>query len=65
MIDLQQFNCCGYMNIPFHQGAACADAIAAAKKSNCVGPISNFANSFLDVVFTAMFGIVGRSYTCL
>jgi hypothetical protein len=25
----------------------------------CVGPFSSFANSYLDLIFTAAFGIVG------
>ena len=33
--------------------------VAGQITPNCVGPFSNFANSFLDLVFTALFGIVG------
>lgn len=32
----------------------------AAQKIGCVGPFSNYANNFLDIVFTAMFGFVGE-----
>ena len=32
----------------------------AAVKASCVGPFSTFANNYLDVLFTAAFGIVGE-----
>ena len=37
----------------------------AAQKVNCVGPFSNFANGFLDLIFTALFGIVGLDVALL
>lgn len=37
----------------------CPDAFSASQKMGCVGPFSNFANTYLDLVFTAAFGIVG------
>lgn len=37
----------------------CPGAAAAAGKQGCVGPFSSFANGFLDIIFTALFGIVG------
>ena len=55
----QKFQCCGYLTNPFTQDNVCSSAFVAAQMINCVGPFSNFANSFLDLVFTAMFGIVG------
>lgn len=57
-----QFNCCGYLSStspPFQQDAFCTSAVVAAQKPGCVGPFSNYANRFLDLVFTTMFGIVG------
>ena len=60
----QRFNCCGYLDgvtPPFQQDATCPNALVAAQKLGCVGSFSNFANSFLDMVFTAFFGIVGTS----
>ncbi|KAL8773506.1 MAG: hypothetical protein Q9209_001610 [Squamulea sp. 1 TL-2023] len=54
----RQWQCCGYMKTPFHTDSTCPDALAASAKPNCDGPFSNFANNFLDVVFTAMFGMV-------
>jgi hypothetical protein len=32
----------------------------AAETQGCVSPFSNFANSALDLIFTADFGIVGE-----
>ena len=37
----------------------CPTEAVAVRKLGCVGPFSNFANGFLDLIFTAMFGIVG------
>lgn len=57
-----QFNCCGFLSStspPFQQDAFCTSAVVAAQKPGCVGPFSTYANGFLDLVFTAMFGIVG------
>jgi len=56
----QEFNCCGYLNSTsplFQVDMVCPNAAAASLKPGCVGPFSAFANSFLDVVFTAVFGI--------
>ncbi|KAL8640135.1 MAG: hypothetical protein Q9228_002917 [Teloschistes exilis] len=57
----QRFKCCGYMTIPFHTDSTCPSGLDALSKPNCVGPLSDYANNFLDLVFTAMFGIVGLS----
>ncbi|KAL8716125.1 MAG: hypothetical protein Q9220_000030 [cf. Caloplaca sp. 1 TL-2023] len=54
----EQFQCCGYMTMPFLTDTTCPTPLAAAAKPDCVGPFSNFANNFLDLVFTAMFGMV-------
>ncbi|EEP79662.1 predicted protein [Uncinocarpus reesii 1704] len=57
----QRFNCCGYLNStspPYQVDSTCPTDLDAAQKQGCVGPFSNFANSFLDVIFTADFGIV-------
>lgn len=37
----------------------CPNALVAAAQGGCVAPISTFANSFLDIIFTGAFGIVG------
>lgn len=57
----QRFNCCGYLNStapPFQKDTTCTNALVAAQKSGCVTPFSKFANQYLDIVFTADFGIV-------
>ena len=61
---IQQFNCCGYLDnsAQFKPDLTCPTASIAAQKIGCVGPFSNYANPFLDVVFTAMFGFVGTLF---
>lgn len=57
-----EFNCCGYFNSTspaFVTDATCTSKAAAAVMRGCAGPISGFANVFLDNIFTALFGIVG------
>ena len=58
-----QWDCCGYMTIPFQTDSTCPSLLVASEKPDCGGPFSEFANGFLDQVFTAMFGMVGRSKT--
>jgi len=58
----QELNCCGYLNStspPFVTDSTCTSAVVAAQLSGCVSPFSTFANNFLDLVFTAAFGVVG------
>jgi len=58
----QKFQCCGYADStspPFIQDGFCKSALVAAQKDGCIGPFSSFANSYLDQIFTAAFGIVG------
>ncbi|KAF2737547.1 hypothetical protein EJ04DRAFT_532948 [Polyplosphaeria fusca] len=58
----QKFNCCGYFNStspPFIQDGTCSSALVAAQKGGCIGKFSAFANSYLDKIFTALFGVVG------
>lgn len=58
----QKFNCCGYLNAtapPFVTDATCPDPIVAVQKQGCVGPFAAFANGYLDLIFTAAFGVVG------
>jgi len=57
----QRFDCCGYLNStspPFEADSTCRTPLIAAQKQGCVGPFSNFANNYLDVIFTADFCIV-------
>ncbi|TID15905.1 putative dihydroxy-acid dehydratase [Venturia nashicola] len=58
----QRFQCCGYldsMTPPFIVDNVCPDSFTASQKMGCVGPFSTFANNYLDLIFTAAFGIVG------
>ncbi|MCJ1387306.1 phospholipid scramblase 1 [Xylographa bjoerkii] len=59
----QQFQCCGYLGAnstspAFQMDTMCTSAAVATQLGGCVGPFASFANSFLDIVFTSMFGIV-------
>ncbi|POS83148.1 hypothetical protein EPUL_005771, partial [Erysiphe pulchra] len=57
-----KFKCCGYTNStspPFVVDNICPDPTIAAARLGCVFPFSAFANGFLDIIFTAIFGIVG------
>jgi hypothetical protein len=56
----QKFQCCGYLSAtspPFILDNTCTNSLVAASLQGCVTPFSNFANIYLDVVFTALFGI--------
>ncbi|KAI0405556.1 tetraspanin [Xylaria palmicola] len=56
------FNCCGYFNSTspaFHTDATCPSPATAALMVGCATPISRFSNTFIDNIFTAVFGIVG------
>jgi len=58
----QRFQCCGYTDSqtpPFIVDNVCTDSFTASQKQGCVGPFSVFANTYLDLIFTAAFGIVG------
>jgi len=58
----QQLSCCGYTNsIPpsFVTDSTCSSSVVAAQLGPCIGPFSNFANGFLNTIFTAAFGLVG------
>jgi len=58
----QKFQCCGYLNYaspPFVVDSVCPNIKAASGMMGCVGPFAAFANVYLDLIFTAAFGIVG------
>jgi hypothetical protein len=64
--DLMQttFECCGYFNSTspaFITDATCPSPAAAALMKGCAAPITSFANIFIDDIFTAVFGMVGKS----
>ncbi|MCJ1293237.1 phospholipid scramblase 1 [Xylographa carneopallida] len=59
----QQFQCCGYLGLnssspAFQIDNVCISVAVATQLVGCVGPFASFANSFLDIVFTSMFGFV-------
>jgi len=56
------FNCCGYLNFTspaFVTDVTCPSPAAAALLPGCATSMSNYANAFIDQVFTALFGMVG------
>jgi len=58
----QKFNCCGYLNHTtprYATDTVCPNDLIAASKLGCVGPFSEYAESWLNLVFTVAFGIVG------
>ena len=58
----QKFECCGYLSASspeYVKDGTCPGAIQAAMMTPCVGPLSRYANGIEDVIFTAMFGVVG------
>ncbi|KAF8472616.1 hypothetical protein BDZ91DRAFT_441655 [Kalaharituber pfeilii] len=64
----QEFNCCGYTNStspPFVLDSVCTSDSVAAAKQGCVGPFANFAERFINIVFTSAFGIVGLDFLLL
>ena len=58
------FTCCGFTNtsspVPFVQDATCIDPATAQKLGGCATPFAKYANTVLDIVFTAVFGIAGE-----
>ncbi|KAJ3566258.1 hypothetical protein NPX13_g7204 [Xylaria arbuscula] len=56
------FNCCGYFNSTspaFHTDATCPSPATAALMTGCATPVTRFSNTFVDNIFTAVFGVVG------
>ncbi|KAI2617087.1 hypothetical protein GGR54DRAFT_211721 [Hypoxylon sp. NC1633] len=56
------FSCCGYFNSSspaFITDAACPSPAAAALMRGCSAPLTSFGNTFVDNIFTAVFGMVG------
>jgi len=57
-----RFNCCGYLNYltpTFVVDDTCPNSNVAQAMAGCVNGLSNYANVYLGLVFTAAFGIVG------
>ncbi|KAI1424574.1 tetraspanin [Xylaria sp. FL1777] len=58
----EAFNCCGYFNSTspaFHTDSVCPSPATAALMTGCATPITRFSNTFVDNIFTAVFGVVG------
>ncbi|KAF7913229.1 hypothetical protein EAE99_010726 [Botrytis elliptica] len=59
----EQLSCCGYFNStsapPFVIDSTCPNAIIAATMPGCSAAFVKLDGLFLDVIFTAAFGIVG------
>lgn len=56
------FQCCGYLNSTspaFFTDATCPSPATAALMPGCATPLSRFSNTFIDNIFTALFGVVG------
>lgn len=45
---------------PFHQDTTCSNALIAAQKPGCMGEFADFGNRYLNRIFTAFFGMVGK-----
>ncbi|KAL8413586.1 hypothetical protein RB594_005013 [Gaeumannomyces avenae] len=58
----QQFNCCGYFNSTapaFVTNSVCPSPAAAALMKGCASPLTSYANTFVDNIFTAVYGMCG------
>ncbi|KAK5994963.1 hypothetical protein PT974_03352 [Cladobotryum mycophilum] len=56
------FQCCGYNNYTtpaFVTNSVCSSPAAAALTRGCSTFVSSYANTYVDRVFTALFGMVG------
>ncbi len=61
LLTLSQFNCCGYIsNAMFMQDSTCPNVAVAASKQGCAASFCDYANGFLNLIFTASFGFVGK-----
>ena len=57
-----RFECCGFFNSttpPFVTDSICTNDLVAAVQEGCVTKFTAFTDSFLDLIFTAAFGVVG------
>jgi len=58
----QRFKCCGFESAaspPFVLDNTCTNTLVADSLGGCVAPFATFTNNFLDLPFTAAFGIAG------
>jgi len=64
----QKFDCCGYIDFASPRYAVdttCPNDLVAATKLGCVGPFSSFSEKWLNLIFTAAFGVVGLDFILL
>lgn len=64
----QRFDCCGYIDAatpPYRRDGTCPNAFVAAQKAGCVGGFSDYANHYLDRIFTLIFGMVALDFVVL
>ncbi|KAL0636068.1 hypothetical protein Q9L58_004974 [Maublancomyces gigas] len=64
----QKFDCCGYRNSTspmYVLDNICTNDLVAASKEGCVGAFSNYSERWLNLVFTAAFGVVGMDAVIL
>ncbi|KLU83207.1 tetraspanin [Magnaporthiopsis poae ATCC 64411] len=57
-----KFKCCGYFNSTspaFVTNSVCPSPAAAALMRGCAAPLTSFANTFVDNIFTAVYGMCG------
>jgi hypothetical protein len=65
LLTKNKFDCCGYVNSttpPFVQDGTCLNTLVAAQKGGCISKFSSYANTYLDQIFTAAFGVVGVDF---
>lgn len=58
----RKFECCGYLNWTspmYFPDEMCSNDIVASTREGCVGPFSDYAERWLNLLFTGAFGIVG------
>lgn len=62
VLTIRQFSCCGFYNSTspaFVTDETCPSPASAALMTGCAGPLTSFANVFVDDIFTAVFAFVG------
>lgn len=63
-----RFDCCGYVNYTtpaYVQDSVCTNDLVAASKDGCITDFSSYAERWLNLVFTAAFGVVGLDFILL
>jgi len=63
-----RFSCCGYLNSTtpkYTLDGICRNDLIAATKPGCVTGFSEYSESWLNLVFTAAFGVVGIDFIAI